>query len=388
MPYTGTSLYLHFDGLDGQTTTVDSSGNGHVVTRNGNVALDADDYTEGTASTLFPPHNGGQQRWLIPSIELFGFTTFTIQFDVKFRTNNGGENYFYYEDVNAFAFMGLYYTWVNNTFRWRHTNGPVHLSFGPWTPTLNTWYRIRIEWTGTVYTMKVDGVIIGTSQNNSASLPNLTVGMVINDGPSGGGSITRYFDGWIDEYIIYPGILPSLTVDNPVDGSGMCTYVSQGQVRKMVTSITGLDHLDGEEVSVQADGIPEDSNTYEISGGELTPDLPNKAAVVHVGLPYTGKIKLLKASDGNPSGSGQMKMRRIYSFGSRIFRSLGFKIGLDEDNLDPVILESAVLPLLTGDFIKFPKTTWKKDAQLFIIEDLPVPLFIMTIILQSEVENP
>lgn len=176
---------------------------------------------------------------------------------------------------------------------------------------------------------------------------------------------------------------------NPVDGTNFCPYVSQGQVRKMVTAISGLGHLEGETVKVQADGIPEDSQTYTVLSENLVPDLPNPAAVVHVGLGYGGKIKLLKSSDGNPQGTGQMKKRRIYDVGFRVFRSLGnFKIGLDEDNLDPVVLGDPTLPLLTQDLKKRPKTKWDENSQLHIIVDTPIPVFILAVITSAEVENP
>jgi len=172
-----------------------------------------------------------------------------------------------------------------------------------------------------------------------------------------------------------------------ISSVGMCPYVSAGQVREMINNVTGLDHLEDEEVSVQADGIPENSQTYTVSGGTLDNNLPGKAAVIHIGLPYQGKLKLLKASDGNPAGSGQMKKRRIFDCGFRVFRSLVFDIGLDEDNLQPVILGDPILPLRTGDLKKLPKTKWDEAAQLLIEVNLPVPVFILAIITQSEVEN-
>lgn len=164
-------------------------------------------------------------------------------------------------------------------------------------------------------------------------------------------------------------------------------YVNPGQVRKMVTNVTGLTHLEGEEVIVQADGIPENTQTYTVVGATLSPALPAKRAVIHVGLPYTGKIKLLKGSDGSAQGTGQMKMRRIYLAGIRLFRSLGFKIGLDEDHLDPVILGDPELPLVSGDIHKVPNTKWSKEQQMMIIQDLPMPLFILAVIMKSEVED-
>lgn len=172
-----------------------------------------------------------------------------------------------------------------------------------------------------------------------------------------------------------------------IDGRRYCPYVELGYVRKLVSNVSGLDHLEGEQVSVQVDGLPEESQIYTVVDGSLDSDLPNKGAVIHVGLPYTGRIKLLKASDGNPQGTGQTKMRRIFQAGIRVSRSLGFKVGLDESHLDPVILGKPKLPLYTGDIKKLPNTKWKDDAQLTIIQDKPMPLFILALINQSEVED-
>lgn len=192
-------------------------------------------------------------------------------------------------------------------------------------------------------------------------------------------------DGWLDQLSIYVGDQIST---NPVDGRAYCPYVTQGQIRKLVQNLTGLEHLEGETVEVQADGLPEESQTYVVTSATLVPALANKAAVVHVGLPFDGKIKLLKASEGNPAGTGQGKMRRIYLASLRVFRSLGFKIGIDEDHLDPVILGDASLPLYTGDLEKLPNTKWKKDEQLLIVQDKPQPLLLLSVISKNEVETP
>src|SRR3990167_5369465 len=45
--------------------------------------------------------------------------------------------------------------------------------------------------------------------------------------------------------------LKSRSMVMSVNGASYCEYVSGGQVRKMVTSITGLSHLEGEAVQVQ-----------------------------------------------------------------------------------------------------------------------------------------
>lgn len=248
------------------------------------------------------------------------------------------------------------------------------------------WNKIKIKRVGPNVKFYINDVLLSTVPIGGdvifASQQPFRVGSPWDDNL---GAYRSGFDGWIDELIVYTGSDASPAV--PISPLNLCPYVSQGQVRKMVNNVTGLGHLNGETVFVQADGIPADSKVYTVTAGTLDSALPKKAAVIHVGLKYKGRIKLLKSSDGNPQGTGQMKMRRIFLAGIRVFRSLGFKIGIDEDHLDPVILGKPALPLTTGDLDKLPNTKWKKDAQLTIIQDKPMPLFILALINQSEVED-
>lgn len=171
-----------------------------------------------------------------------------------------------------------------------------------------------------------------------------------------------------------------------VDPATYCAYVSNGQIRKMVTAISGLDHLEGETIKVQVDGVlPEGDNAFLVTGGAIT--LPNKAAVVHAGLGYAGTIKLLKASDSGGPGSGQGRMRRVFNLVIRLVRSLGLKIGTDEDHLDPVFDGNPVLPLLTQDIHKTPDATWDDEAEMVFKMDDPLPCQILAVIIESEVEG-
>ena len=80
------------------------------------------------------------------------------------------------------------------------------------------------------------------------------------------------------------------------------TYSAGGEVRKKVSSVSGLSHLEGETVQVFADGAVQ--NTKTVSSGAIT--LDSAASQVHVGLGYTRKFKSLKlafaAKDGTTIG--------------------------------------------------------------------------------------
>lgn len=196
------------------------------------------------------------------------------------------------------------------------------------------------------------------------------------------------FSALLDYFLMSVEIQDSAWIDS---GAGIvptnfCPYVSQGQVRKMVDTLTGLGHFNNEAIGVQMDGIlPTGTNSFTVSNGSII--LPKKSAVTHAGLPYKGTIKLLKQSDGSNFGTGQTKMRRIYLATIRVFRSLAFKIGFSDTELDTVPLGTPALPLLTQDLEKLPRPKWNKENQLLIVQDRPLPLFILAIIYKSEVEE-
>jgi hypothetical protein len=179
--------------------------------------------------------------------------------------------------------------------------------------------------------------------------------------------------------------LHTLAGDN-VDGTLYATYIEGGKVRKMVTALSGLDHLEGETVSVTVDGVlPTTTKTYEVTSGAIT--LSQKAAVAHVGLPYVGDIQLLKLSEGNPLGTGQGSMRRVYKTVLRVDRSLGAKIGKDANSLSEVF-DTTDTALVTGDRSPLIATGWNKDDEILIRQNVPLPFNLLSVILVSECEEP
>ena len=68
-----------------------------------------------------------------------------------------------------------------------------------------------------------------------------------------------------------------------VDGSGFAAYAAGGEVRAGVSAVSDLDHLEGELVSVMADGAVHAPKT--VTSGAITLDAP--ASRVHAGYGYT-----------------------------------------------------------------------------------------------------
>jgi hypothetical protein len=76
--------------------------------------------------------------------------------------------------------------------------------------------------------------------------------------------------------------------DNDIDTTSYTTYESGGYVREAVTTLSGLDHLEGETVDILQDGFV---TQKVVTSGAIT--LSVAASRVHVGLSYGWELKSL-----------------------------------------------------------------------------------------------
>lgn len=121
-------------------------------------------------------------------------------------------------------------------------------------------------------------------------------------------------------------------------------------------TITALGHLEGETVSVKADGAAHPDRV--VSGGEIT--LDREASQVVVGLGYNSDGQTLRNNAGAANGTAQGKTQRKHKVVFRLHDTLGFTAGKDFDHLDPHIVRTSAdesdtaVPLFSGDWVK----TW------------------------------
>lgn len=170
----------------------------------------------------------------------------------------------------------------------------------------------------------------------------------------------------------------------PLPYTSYCAYFKGGQVRKMVNNVTGLTHLEGQTVEVVADGILPSPTQYTVTGGTLVPALTNKAGVIHVGLPYTGKLKFLPLG-GDAQTVNETKDRKVYSVVFRLFESLGGKFGKDEDSLFTLAYDGTEDPLFTGDFHDVPfESSVDNLWEPVLVCDTPLPFMLLAAVIRSE----
>lgn len=148
------------------------------------------------------------------------------------------------------------------------------------------------------------------------------------------------------------------------------------------STITGLDHLEGESVAIWADGVKQAAKT--VSGGSIT--LDTAASVVQVGLAIASQLEPLDLMGGSVEGTSAGKTKRIHGVSMYIYKTQGGYIGQDSDNLEA--LEYDDTDLFTGlkDDFNF-KGDWKLEATCLLTHSDPSPCTVLSMLPRFRTED-
>jgi hypothetical protein len=148
------------------------------------------------------------------------------------------------------------------------------------------------------------------------------------------------------------------------------------------TSLSGLSHLEGQTVSILADGAVHADKT--VSSGAIT--LDRSVTKACVGLSYDSILQTMRIEGGAAEGTSQGKTKRISKVVLRLFETVGVKVGPSLTNLETIpfrttssLLSNPVDTLLSGDKeIEF-NDDYNSDGFIFIKQDQPLPCSILAI---------
>jgi hypothetical protein len=147
------------------------------------------------------------------------------------------------------------------------------------------------------------------------------------------------------------------------------------------TTITGLDHLEGQTVSILADGSTHPDKT--VSSGSIT--LDRSSTKVKVGLPFTSLLQTMRLDAGAANGTSQAKTKRIYDISLRLYESVGVEVGPDLQNMERIPFRSSAdsmdtaIPVFTGDKeIEF-RGNYETDGFIFVRQTQPLPLTVLSL---------
>ena len=151
-----------------------------------------------------------------------------------------------------------------------------------------------------------------------------------------------------------------------------------------VTAISGLDHLEGEEVAVLVDGAVHPNRT--VSAGAI--NLQLAGSVVNVGLPYTATIKTMPIDIATNAGTSFIDEKRAHKIVMQLYQTgPGLWYGPSAAEMDEYSVRSSrdamdnPVPLFTGftEALAWPSGS-ERGPQLMIQHRLPLPCTVVALI--------
>ena len=147
------------------------------------------------------------------------------------------------------------------------------------------------------------------------------------------------------------------------------------------TTISGLDHLEGETVSVLANGATHPNKT--VSSGEIT--LDRSSTNVKVGLGYTSLLQTMRLDAGSQNGTSQAKTKRIFDITLRLYETVGVEVGPDLNNMERIPFRSSAnpmdqaIPVYTGDKEVEFRGNYETDGFIYVRQNQPLPLTVLSL---------
>lgn len=167
-----------------------------------------------------------------------------------------------------------------------------------------------------------------------------------------------------------------------VDSQTYGTYVSgTGTLERYTTTISGLEHLEGNTVGVISEGAIHPD--VVVTSGTITLQYPVKNA--EIGYKYTSYLQSMPLEVGNDYGASIGRDKKVTDVYIRLHKSLGVKCGPTIDNLDDInfrtsedAMDSAVA-LYTGDKRFHFNQGWTKYLTITVASEDPLPMTVLAI---------
>jgi len=158
-------------------------------------------------------------------------------------------------------------------------------------------------------------------------------------------------------------------------------HTSGATIDQVVETVSGLSHLEGQTVSILADGATHP--TKVVSSGAVS--LDRAAKKVKVGLSYTSLLQTMRLNAGSQNGTSQGKTKRIYDITVRMFETIGVEVGPDLNNLERIPFRTSSdpmdqgIPPFTGDKEVEFRGNYETDGFIFVRQTQPLPFTILSL---------
>ncbi len=208
------------------------------------------------------------------------------------------------------------------------------------------------------------------------------VGLAIKMTSSAGAEIVLTITGYTGATVV--------TVNSDITVPAALRSTATTNWAKCITTLTGLDHLEGESLSVLADGDvvanpnDEDLTAMTVSSGAITLSTP--ASRITAGLPFICDLETLDIDTANGETLVD-KSKLVSGVSLHLEKTRGVYVGpkppSDDDddpleNLDALKYEDAGV-LFTGVKTKPISGQWNSNGRVFIRQIDPVPMTILAV---------
>ena len=176
-----------------------------------------------------------------------------------------------------------------------------------------------------------------------------------------------------------PTVVATIRKGTLEDKAAVSAYISGGEVRKCLTSIAGLNHLEGEtDLSACADGNYVDGLT--VSSGAVT--IPDAAGRVCVGFGYQSRMDSLPLDTPRSDFNG--RVRTIEELLLKVYKTRGLKAGADSVTLHEMKERTdegwnEVTKLLTGETSIDLEPEANNRGKYTLIQDYPFPATVQAV---------
>jgi hypothetical protein len=148
-----------------------------------------------------------------------------------------------------------------------------------------------------------------------------------------------------------------------------------------VTTLSGLDHLEGQTVHILADGATHP--TKVVSSGSIS--LDRSSTNVKVGLGYNSILQTMRLDAGSQNGTSQGKTKRIYEITVRLYESVGVEVGPNLSDMERIPFRTSSdvmdqgIPTFTGDKAVEFRGNYDTDGFIFVRQTQPLPLTVLSL---------
>lgn len=142
------------------------------------------------------------------------------------------------------------------------------------------------------------------------------------------------------------------------------------------STLNGLDHLEGETLTILGDGLVQTSKT--VSSGSIT--LETAASKVHIGLPYTSILEPMKLNPNIQTGAVRGKRQKINRIWVNFYETGdGVEYGPSQSDLKP-FNDLTAGELTTDALTVIFHGNWGDESTISVVQEEPLPVTVLGIV--------